>query len=837
MTNKNTLTGDVKSNSSSSIEITYFAQSMSNVPDAAPVETVAAAVTEFVENSSVVSRPNVLVTDSAIPVLDEKIASFVARPVLLSTNTFSITDGIDANLYSCPSIGTLLLSNSTWMDKFSGYGLMRGTFVLRLELNATPFQQGSLLLHYVPCFGMYDKATNRFNSHLVQKVQHPHVIVTMSDTAAEIEIPFVTPEDYFRLWNRPPNFCDWGGVFLDVFTPLKVGTSATQTFVDFQVYGYWKNVSLAAPMVAQSSRSVGVVNPELKPSGSSISTGLMSISTGASALSGVPLIGSYMTPLSWVARAASGVAAAFGYSKPVLDNVPTVDVIQPTRNIGNSEGADASVTLALAHDNAVQRIADYSSNGRDEMSYSYLCKEIMNLTGIHDWTSSFAPDTVIFNRYIDPPSLVYSTYDIIGDTGTTTYGIGGPLYYLGNIHAMWRGSLKLNLKFIKTKFHSGKIMVTFTPLTGYTTPVDPGISGSELAIREIIDIRELSEVTLTLPYLIPSKYLNVSGNTNSSLPPECSSGFLSIKVLNQLRNPDTAADSIQIIESYTAGDDFEFAFPCSPQYGTLDGEGNAVKYGFPFVAQSSGVIVDTAIGGISSGSKVMKPTELCVGEMVSSVKQLLNRYSSGAWTSLFPSSSRVADIDPWYLGVYTVDAISGVPVAPQMAADAMGILAPLYLFQRGSIRALISPSSSVSASSLYWGAVHSIRSIAGAWRNFINPSYLDTNPGGQVWTFDLVNRGTYLPLTVNSVNTSTQIDGFAHFRVPYISRFPVSLTELTFDAGGRPSTGYEPLPHLSVMAQTNFGSHTGMGRSVGDDFQLLYFINTLPLIVGYTTNP
>lgn len=777
----------------------------------------------FTEVTSMVSRVERDMVDTHLQNYVETISQFLSRPVLLSTVSYSVSSPVLSSLYSNLSIGDLLDATTVWTDKLSGYGLMKGTFVLRVEINASPFQQGSLLLHYVPCYRMFQNQPAKFNKTLVQRLQHPHLIVSAQDTSAEIEIPFVTPEDYYRLQGKATNYADWGAVFLDVLTPLRVGTTATQTSCTLQIYGFWKDLSLSAPMIAQMSgkvvRAKGRSNTELNAD-NKVSTTLMSISTGLSSVSNVPVIGSYATPLSWIARAGSAVASAFGYSKPPVDVTPSVMVNQPGRYIGLSDGPDVSIGFGVDHDNKLMVDASRSMDGRDEMSYSYLLQQIPNYKGTYEWTSSNMPNTVLFQHHIGPVDMHGAEHVISGTAHTTSIRYGGPMYYLGNVHELYRGSVKVHVRIVKTQYHSGKLLVVYTPnVTG--TMVTPTTTNSTLAIRQIIDIRELSEFTLTLPYMASSEYLSVTNEDGYS---ETHMGFLTVMVLNQLRNPDTVSNSVDMLVSYTAGDDFEFAMPCAPHYGRdlL----NSIPWGLPVIedmaAQSSTTIVAAGIGDTAEKTRDLISSGKCTGETVNSVKQLVNRYSFSNSTI---STHVNPEVFPWYISVYRVDVPTGTVHVPSPSVDAYSYFANMYLFSRGSMRLLFAPYVVLSNSTLIFGSLSTSSDSVG------DISYVRAaqgTPGGYQQSFTIYTD--FRNQMVNSVACNTLTDGLAHFRVPYQSRYPVSI--INPSAGTTAvRTGYEPKTRM-ILNRALGASPTGsgLGRSVGDDFQFLYFINCPGLV-------
>jgi hypothetical protein len=104
--------------------------------------------------------------------------------------------------------------------------------------------------------------------------------------------------------------------------------------------------------------------------------------------------------------------------------------------------------------------------------------------------------------------------------------------------------------------------VTWTPnktVTGGITDLT-----STLSLREIIDIREQTEVTLNLPYMIPESYLWTDPTASWSGNTSYYSGQIDIQILNDLMAPETCPQTIDILVFVKAGPDFEFQVPGQP---------------------------------------------------------------------------------------------------------------------------------------------------------------------------------------------------------------------------------------------------------------------------------
>jgi len=140
---------------------------------------------------------------------------------------------------------------------------------------------------------------------------------------------------------------------------------------------------------------------------------------------------------------------------------------------------------------------------------------------------------------------------------TTSSGIayyhqsGPPINYLSYNFTYWRGSIKVRMSFVKTIFHSGRLLVTFHPVVNCPSGVTYSAADTTAMLRMIVDIRDADELEFDIPFYAPSNYLLTDEH----------SGILQVQVLTDLRVPETASPVVSVLVSYSGGDDFELALP------------------------------------------------------------------------------------------------------------------------------------------------------------------------------------------------------------------------------------------------------------------------------------
>jgi hypothetical protein len=454
------------------------------------------------------------------------------------------------------------------------------------------------------------------------------------------------------------------------------------------------------------------------------------------------------------------------------------------------------------------------------MSLAYLLK-IPTYMGEFTWSAGNGQGYRLLQQSIGPSQFYQSMTDTVS-THSTTYYLSAPLYYMAQFFQYWRGGIDITFKFVKTQMHSGRIQVTFTPLTTLVGTL-PTLTNSSYALRAIIDIRTEDEVTFTLPYLAYADYmctLNSSGGLGLF------SGQVDVLVLNDLRGPESVAQQIAVQWFVKASDDFEFAVPVCKASGNL-----------PYLPQSSDSeilhganqgmeIIDQTIGGMKTTDHPTMHSSRCIGERVLSIKQLLLRASPLSPMTTAWSGNRML-LQPWALGACQMDNTTGVMNSCIFGGDMLSFLAPMYMFQRGSMH------------------VHTRETAGGYPATFANVPGSNPYTSTQPLIYNTSNtltsstRMQAIPViasgvanTGNNPSLMSEVGGLCYVHMPYYSAMPFSPTYQYngIDVISDPSM---PSSYLNVYNATT-SSNMIVQRSVGDDYQLMFFIGCPPIPASYT---
>ena len=245
---------------------------------------------------------------------------------------------------------------------------------------------------------------------------------------------------------------------------------------------------------------------------------------------------------------ASAICKYFGFSKVESSNVPQWLKQGPTHFMANYDGCNMSHSLALESQNAIEVMSGMVGTDIDEMSISHVVSTPCYYRHF-SWASTDANGTILYRQTISP--LVFTV-----DESSTQTCVPTLLAYTTAPFAYWRGSIDLKFKFIKTKFHSGRVRIYF----------QPGISANLNAPRanfnysQVVDLRSEDVVSFRVPYVSTKPWLWTRNSQSINFGYDIT-GTVFIEVLNELRAVSTVTSSIDVLVEVSGGPDYELAAP------------------------------------------------------------------------------------------------------------------------------------------------------------------------------------------------------------------------------------------------------------------------------------
>jgi len=795
---------------------------------------------------------------------EHALKEILARPIPIARTLWTSTQIATTEVLSVAIPSTILnYYNSAF--KVSGFLGFRAKTILKVQVNTNRFQQGRLMFTFVPTDVPYpntsqtpapDLRANECYRTLRSMSQLPRIdFDAATDTEVELEVPFVSK---FLYYNTINNTGFNGYASLRVYSPLT--SASTELNANVTIWAHFEDVELVFPtvpgafFVAQSGRQSrknkrGVVGaPRNAVDNESQALGVSSLSGSLSALSKVstylssyPLLSAVAGPTSWALAYAAKTAQAFGYGK-VATCEKSMPVQQlPMRNGIHCTGVDTSVSLSTFDDNHVEIMPAVSGSSIDELNIAYLLS-IPTFHQSYTWTSNNATGVLIGAIQLGPQVFQTGTA-VTYNTGAETYLDCSPTAYISQVFDMYRGSFSFVFKFVKTEFHTGRLLVVYQP--GDSTSLTADYTSSMNLHREVIDLRECSEYRVTCPY----------ANTRPYQKCQQIYGTLSFFVQNELRNPDTVTPSIAILVEQYCASDFEFSVPTPIQnipfftnlgsgVGNTPGTALTNPTSSTFTPQAGEFTIDQRkdtsqsdkVAGSIGSSVVVHDSSasarFCIGERVTSLRQLMLRSVPWLNTSALTQASAGLEVTwwPWVQNFVPNAGAAPGPAFPYYC-DYFNYIVPLYRFYRGGVRHKIyptneggTPPTSMRASYNRYPAAFSFDRTTS---NQPVISMAQTNNAGSAW-----------PPIYSSVTVNPSLE----FQVPYYNQTHCSYTSINYIGNTfAPTTTPNPdYPDTDVLFKSDATINSvQVCRAISDDFQSSFFIGVPALITtthSTTTN-
>lgn len=722
------------------------------------------------ETSVVDFQPNPLLNTDPLAM---HVKEYLERPVLLARGNYNAA--VRASVYQTPIDRATLSAIFPWDFVTRATGI-RFTIKFRVQFTANPFMAGIVKLVWQPMDSAF--YSNRATSTCFAS-QLPGTYVDISEqTEGVLEIPWTHVYDYMGTTSTYPDFT-LGFFNLVAYTPVAVGAGA-----DTPNYVIWVSLHDIQLVGANPKNLINVI-PQLNPmfveakNSGLISKTLNTVSGITATISNAfPLLSPYFGPTSWFLRAASLSAAAFGWSRPM--NVDKISRMAPTTTNywPNCDAPDTSTSLGLFSDTGVAILPGFASSKYDEMElkyvlgrYSAICYSTLSVADV--------PDTYCYACVLTPSAMFFrANFPCNVPVASCVPSVSGkaiqpaPVCYFGNQFSLWRGGFKFRIKFAKTKFHTGRLLVGFYPTSNafdnensmnLPVPTDP-ISYKTL----LFDMRQSNMLEFECPYVAHTPYRDIA----------TTAGVFFVRVLSPIEAPSTVSNIVPFVVEVACTDDFEFHAPVSSTLGLKPGTAA------PFSTYTQ---ADTTFKHDGSQQSMF-----AIGEKMLSLKQWISRASIttaqpvastavGAFTVLPPNQ--------WTNPVQTsLVAMTSYNLTP------CSYMARCYAFSRGSY----------------------------------NVSYAGGE--GVSWTSLLTRFPLYRTLSGNAVN----IEGLAsnHIKVPYYSKVsrstchPASTALSVNIALNVSSLGYA---HSNVTPSPLPTKQPVLLRA-GDDYQFGYFLSTWPLV-------
>jgi len=749
--------------------------------------------------------------DVALNQRTHEIENFLGRPILCASGIWSTTNVVGSQLQTIP-LPSACLSNAAYADKVRGFYGFRAKMVCRVQVNSQRFQQGRLLLHYLPqtaTMSNYRKLTSL--ASLVTITQQPRVDFNLNeDTEVRLEIPYVSNSLYYSMADGS---FDFGTFYLTVYGLLRTGSGATTC--SYSVFCHFEDVEVCYPAVSQmgvktltarGGRSGGdVQDVELRDAGlGPLSGGLARVAGAGMILSEMPFLSAFTMPVSWAAGILSRAADALGFCKPNNAGPAERRTLSTFAYMNNSNAVDNSSKMAVRSDNHVQMVPGFGGTDIDEMNFSHMLRVpayFQTLT----WTTAQAVGASL-STFALRPNAYYEPRTVSGQSLRFT----APMGYVANHFQWYRGSIGVKLKVVKTEFHSGRLQIAFFPGKNISASVAT-LANSQYVFREVVDLRVSSEITVVFPWSALTPYYRIQDLY----------GYMDVRVLNPLVAPDALSTTVDIIIEVFGGDDLEFACPVPMQYQPVL---YSSQCGVPRFRSQTGVSAtiepEKHAIDLSTITPELEPSLYCMGERILSIRQMVKRFTTmyTAQAVVIAPANSYMTIDPNANYLPSVGLTDGLKNLADVRVDMVSYYAACFRFVRGGMRyKFIDP--------LATGAYYVNTYVGpGAAASVTPVTFAGTNS---------VVNGLDQPVVV-----VPSLTGGIEVEMPYYNATHASHVRLT--NGSTLSSDQREITDSALVLQintaqsvtatpTSFSPATRVFRAAADDYSLGFFIGVPPL--------
>jgi hypothetical protein len=504
-------------------------------------------------------------------------AEWFARPVKVGSGTLN---GAAGNIFSHQFLPSSNIF--PWFEKFQAWGAARFTLCYDVTINCTPFHAGYLRFAWNPITGKQGADFSR-TANAVQ-YQLPGACVDLQEcTRCCVRIPFCNNVPFVPL--RLPGEEQAVGTFLinqlhptsspigtvpptytvylhleDVELIGPVARDLTATQPQSGVMSAYKSIKDRASKYANGKAGILAtakgINEDLQQS-KAISTVLSVGSKVAYAVGKIPLIPSGANAVGWMLRYAADTAAKFGYSKPMANSTVTRVMHMGQVFDGNCTGEEPGANLSLFHDSALP-VAAPAGTEFDEMSVAYIAG-VPGLVSRFDVNDQI-PETLVYSFAVSPATCFYQgsnryptpVREILGVLGAAPFPAiyPTPAFMMNQCAEYWSGDLELTFHFVKTRFHTGRVSICYTPAMGgilfentlnigTTSYPSPTFQSTAALERTVVDMRNSSEVTIRIPYTSFYSMTYQQGHT----------GVVSMHIIDPIEAPGTVLPQVTVIVS------------------------------------------------------------------------------------------------------------------------------------------------------------------------------------------------------------------------------------------------------------------------------------------------
>ena len=564
------------------------------------------------------------------------------------------------------------------------------------------------------------------------------------------------------------------------------------------------------------------------------------VASFAGYLDNVPMIKPFATATSFVAEATGRIASYFGWSNPpIIDDVHAYrSTIFP--NFASPEISNPTEKLTLDPKNELTVDSrTVGLDGTDELTIPSITQRECYL-GSFGMTQANASETLIWSSSVRPSQSWWDS-TISGWAAT-------PMAHISQMFQYWRGDLIFRFKFIATKYHNGRVIISWDPYTDITAITD----SETVNYTQVYDLSEGCDVEMRIPYMQETPFLKTSPFVTkySSITPQTGvlhldNGALTVRVLNELTAPD-ASSSIDCAVFVRAADNFELAAPQEiPRYSYFAPQSKLQKFEF-----QSEVTKESSLESSRMTNQVDPSDHLYMvnmGERVKSIRTLLRR---SAWSSTLrptPVTSIPSEVDSYTLASvlsryplqygYDPDGVHKTSLLIPFnysSVHPISYVAPCFIGQRGGTVISVNPSTNGIVNTLVLNRSQTAKTLAN-YRNYAANGSTDSQVNRQI-----IDKNSALDVAGGSMTNIRTAAGLQS-HVPFYSRFRFDDTDPKQFREGNPILGTDTdsvtlATHCAGLSTDIQNTRYELYYGAGIDYNLFFYLN-VPVLYDQSTLP
>jgi len=424
-----------------------------------------------------------------------------------------------------------LLSQIPIKEKITNfYGLRAGVELIVL-VNNQKFQQGNLLISYLPNakYNLAKAAMHDANLEgLVSRTGSPRVNLDLMDTTrASLKVPYMSPFVFYNLITGAGTIGDF---YISIYSPLF--DVATGGKVSVSVYARFTDVDLEFPTAETPA-----------------------------VFSQMPLVTDSLNQLNHKPNREK-LANAKNQIENILARIDDGSFSFQMNTDAGCFKQKALPKMATSNDNNLTHmLSTHSQNSlipvntgeasKNEMAFSTM----LSIPTYYDFFTVSSEDLPGTNKWYKDvaPAIPPNINNILNGALSADYIFG-----ISALFKKWKGGIIYRFRAVKTRFHSLRLRVWFSAGSENVAGLN-----RNTVYSKIVDLEVENSFTFEVPYIHPFNMLNV-------VKGDYSLGLIGVDIENQMVHPESVKDSIEIIVERFGAPDLQFAEPTSMKYFPFD---------------------------------------------------------------------------------------------------------------------------------------------------------------------------------------------------------------------------------------------------------------------------